>query len=181
MQRYWDQGRSHNLKEVPQNFTEVFNINGVTANDVIQRNQHRQEKKINLSSILITDVKLALQLKKDSEFRFTFLRQEHCHSQIPGAWLACMLASLYYFDKKFTAHFQPIFTFSKYECSKVNKKGTSKTKVNRRGRNNSQSTDMTGQFNSRILYYYRNDRSFFLSSTTGYVFGIDTSKRQKKI
>ena len=60
MQRYWDQGRSHNLKEVPQNFTEVFNINGVTANDVIQRNQHRQEKKINLSSILITDVKLAL-------------------------------------------------------------------------------------------------------------------------
>ena len=60
MQRYWDLGRSHNLKEVPQNFTEVFKINDVTANDVIQRNQHRQEKKINLSSILITDVKLAL-------------------------------------------------------------------------------------------------------------------------
>ena len=32
------QGRSQNLKEVPQNFTEIFNIDGVTANDVIQRN-----------------------------------------------------------------------------------------------------------------------------------------------
>ena len=39
------QGRSQNLKEVPQNFTEVFNIDDVTANDVIQRNQHRKEKK----------------------------------------------------------------------------------------------------------------------------------------
>ena len=27
------QGRSQNLKEVPQNFTEVFNIDDVTAND----------------------------------------------------------------------------------------------------------------------------------------------------
>ena len=53
------QGRSQNLKEVPQNFTEVFNIDDVTANDVIQRSQHRKEKKINLSSIVITDVKLA--------------------------------------------------------------------------------------------------------------------------
>ena len=52
-------GCSQNLKEVPQNFTEVFNIDDVTANDVIQRNQHRKEKKINLSSIVITDVKLA--------------------------------------------------------------------------------------------------------------------------
>ena len=40
-------------------FTEVFNIDDVTANDVIQRNQHRKEKKINLSSIVITDIKLA--------------------------------------------------------------------------------------------------------------------------
>ena len=47
------QGRSQNLKEVPQNFTEVFNID-----DVIQRNQHCKEKKY-LSSIVITDVKLA--------------------------------------------------------------------------------------------------------------------------
>ena len=53
------QGRSQNLKEVPQNFTEVFNIDDVTANDVIQRNEHPKEKK-NLSSIVITDVKLGL-------------------------------------------------------------------------------------------------------------------------
>ena len=39
------QGRSQNIKEVPQNFTEVFSIDNVTANDVIQRNQHRKEKK----------------------------------------------------------------------------------------------------------------------------------------
>ena len=39
---------------------ENFNIDDVTANDVIQRNQHRQEKKISLSSIVITDAKLAL-------------------------------------------------------------------------------------------------------------------------
>ena len=53
------QGRSQNLKELPQNFTEVFNIDDVTVNDVIQRNQHRKEKIIILSSIVITDVKLA--------------------------------------------------------------------------------------------------------------------------
>ena len=52
------QGRSQNLKEVPQNFTEVFNSHDVTANDVIQSKQHHKEK-INLSSIVITDVKLA--------------------------------------------------------------------------------------------------------------------------
>ena len=51
-------GCSQNLKEVPQNFTEVFNTDDA-ANDVIQRNKHRKEKKINLSSIVITDVKLA--------------------------------------------------------------------------------------------------------------------------
>ena len=53
------QGRSQKLKEVPQNFTEVFNIHDVTSNDVIQRNQHRKEKRIKLSSIVVTDVKLA--------------------------------------------------------------------------------------------------------------------------
>ena len=40
------QGRGQNLKEVPQSFMEVFNINDVIANDVIQRNQLREEKKI---------------------------------------------------------------------------------------------------------------------------------------
>lgn len=38
-------GRSHNLKEVPQNFKEFFNIDDVTASDVLQRNQSRKEKK----------------------------------------------------------------------------------------------------------------------------------------
>ena len=40
-----NQGRSQNLKEVPQNFTEVFKFDDFTANDVIQGNQHRKEKK----------------------------------------------------------------------------------------------------------------------------------------
>ena len=37
---YQGRGRSQNLKEVPQNFTEIFNVNDVAANDVIQRNQN---------------------------------------------------------------------------------------------------------------------------------------------
>ena len=53
------QEHSQNLKEVPQNFTEVLNIDDVTANDVIQRNQYCKRKKINMSSIAVTDVKLA--------------------------------------------------------------------------------------------------------------------------
>ena len=55
---YSSQGRSQNLKEVPQNFTEVFNIDDVTANDIIQRNQHRKEEN-RLESMVIADVKLA--------------------------------------------------------------------------------------------------------------------------
>ena len=38
-------GRSQNLKEIPQNFKEVFNADDATDSDVIQRNQHREEKK----------------------------------------------------------------------------------------------------------------------------------------
>ena len=53
------QRRSQNLKEVPQNFMKAFSIDDVTANEVIQRNQHRKVKKTNLSSKVITDVKLA--------------------------------------------------------------------------------------------------------------------------
>ena len=34
-------GCSQNLKEVPQNFMEVFNVDDATANRVIQKNQHR--------------------------------------------------------------------------------------------------------------------------------------------
>ena len=40
------QGHGHNLKEVPQRSTEVFNIDDIIANEVMQRNQHREEKKI---------------------------------------------------------------------------------------------------------------------------------------
>ena len=40
-----NQGRCQNLKEVPQNFTQVFNIDDVTASDVIQRNEHHKGKK----------------------------------------------------------------------------------------------------------------------------------------
>ena len=86
-------GRSQNLKEILQNFTEIFNIGDVTANDIIQRNQYCKEKKINLSFIVITDIKLASSLRKDSEFCFSFLWQEHYHSKIPGAWL-CVYVSI---------------------------------------------------------------------------------------
>ena len=47
-------GGRQNLKEVPQNFTKVFNVDDVKANDVIRRK---------LSFIVITDVKLASYLK----------------------------------------------------------------------------------------------------------------------
>ena len=50
------EGRRQNLKEVPQNFTEVFNVDDVTANN---KKTNVTEKKINLSSIVITDIKLA--------------------------------------------------------------------------------------------------------------------------
>ena len=39
------QGHGHNLKEVPQRSTEVFNIDDIIANEVMQRNQHREKKK----------------------------------------------------------------------------------------------------------------------------------------
>ena len=39
------QGRTQNLKEVPQNYTDVFNIYDVTTNGTIEKNQQRKEKK----------------------------------------------------------------------------------------------------------------------------------------
>ena len=51
------------------------------------------KKKINLSSIVVTDIKLASYLKKDLEFCFSFLLQEHYHSKIPDAWL-CVYVSI---------------------------------------------------------------------------------------
>ena len=57
---HWSRlGRSQNFKEATQNFTEVFKIYDVTASIVIQRKQHHKEKNINLTFIVITDVKLA--------------------------------------------------------------------------------------------------------------------------
>ena len=53
------QGHGQNLKEVPQRSTEVFNIDDIIANEVMQRNQHREKKKKNLNSIVITEVKSA--------------------------------------------------------------------------------------------------------------------------
>ena len=82
------QCRSQNLKEVPQDFTEVFNVDGV-----IRINQHYKEKQTNLSSIFITDVKLASHLKKGLEFCFSFPWQEHLHSKISGTWL-CVYVSI---------------------------------------------------------------------------------------
>ena len=35
------QGLSQKLKEVPKNFMQVFNVDGVAANNVIQKNKHR--------------------------------------------------------------------------------------------------------------------------------------------
>lgn len=43
------QGGSQNLT-VPQSFTEVFDIDDATANDIIQRNQHLKEKKLEFHS-----------------------------------------------------------------------------------------------------------------------------------
>ena len=54
------QGCSQNLKEVPQNFKEVFNIDDVTTYDIIQRSQH---------------------------WLLFMTWQKHCHSKIPVAWL----------------------------------------------------------------------------------------------
>ena len=66
------QGRRQNLKEVPPNFTENFNIDDVTANEVIERNQRWKEENLKF---------------------FSVLWQKHCHSKIPGAWL-CMYVSI---------------------------------------------------------------------------------------
>ena len=54
------QGCSQNLKGVPQNFKEVFNIDDVTTYDIIQRSQH---------------------------WLLFMTWQKHCHSKIPVAWL----------------------------------------------------------------------------------------------
>ena len=87
-----NQGRTQNLKEVLQNFTKVFNFDDVTSSNVIQRNQHHKQKNKLECSIVITDVKLASYLKRDSEFCFSFLWQEHYHSKIPSTWSSMYLS-----------------------------------------------------------------------------------------
>ena len=42
--KYVYQARSQNLNTVPQNFIKVFKVSDVTANDVIQKKQHRLRK-----------------------------------------------------------------------------------------------------------------------------------------
>ena len=51
-------------------------------------------------------------MKKDSEFSFPFLWQEHCHRKIPGAWLRVYVSITVLFWQKFTVHFQPTFTLT---------------------------------------------------------------------
>ena len=65
--------------------------------------------------MVITDVKLASELKKGLEFCFHFYGKTTIIVRSPVHGYACMLASLYYFDKNLTAHSQSTFIFSKYE------------------------------------------------------------------
>ena len=59
----------------------------------------------NLSSIVITDVKLVSKLKKDLEFCFLFYGKNTLTVRSHVHGYACMLASLFCFDKKFATHF----------------------------------------------------------------------------
>ena len=57
--KYVYQARSQNLNTVPQNFMKVFKVSDVTANDVIQKKQHRLRKeKLQISHISIFNIKL---------------------------------------------------------------------------------------------------------------------------
>ena len=40
------QGCSQNFKKVLENFTEVFNVDGVTVYDLIRRNQHPRKENV---------------------------------------------------------------------------------------------------------------------------------------
>ena len=131
------QGRSQNSREVPQNFVEVLNIDDVTGNDIIQRNQHRKENKIKLSSALITGVNLASQLKKNVVFHLCGKSTIIIRSPVRS--YACILASLYHFDKSLRRTFSQLLPFQSMNsnttagcerCSRLIKKDSSKTNVN---------------------------------------------------
>ena len=53
------QGRSENLKKVPQNFIEVFNVDDVTAKTPYRKTNIAIEKKQTRVPKVITDVNLA--------------------------------------------------------------------------------------------------------------------------
>ena len=130
------QGRSQNLKVVPQNFMEVFKVDDVTANDVMQKKQHLIRKE-NLQIIHSNHYCLisifSIKLLKRPEIWFSFLREwllnfntfqiEICMTTSPYDLRINRTASdmrvcqhcCIIFDKKFTTHFQPTFTFSKFE------------------------------------------------------------------
>ena len=52
-----DQGRSQNLKAVPQNFKEVFKVDDVTSNDVIQKKNRRRKEELRISLIRLFNIK----------------------------------------------------------------------------------------------------------------------------
>ena len=52
-----DQGRSQNLKAVPQNFKEVFKVDDVTSNDVIQKKNRWRKEELRISLIRLFNIK----------------------------------------------------------------------------------------------------------------------------
>ena len=80
------QGRSQNLKQVPQTFMEVFNLGDVRLASQLMMSYRKinitKEKIVNYRvPIVITDVKLASYSKKGLEFCFSFLSEEHLQFQ----------------------------------------------------------------------------------------------------
>ena len=72
------QGRSQNLKAVPQNFMEVLKVDGVTANDVIQKKQHlltKEKLQISHSNHYCLISIFSIKLLKRLEIWFSFLRE----------------------------------------------------------------------------------------------------------
>ena len=72
------QGSSQILKAVPQNFMEVFKVDDVTTNDVMQEKQHLLRKEnlpISHSSHYCLISIFSIKLLKRLEIWFSFLRE----------------------------------------------------------------------------------------------------------
>ena len=72
------QGRSQNLKAVPDNFMEFFNVDDVNANDVIQKKQHllrKENLQICHSNHYCLVSIFSIKLLKRLEIWFSFLRE----------------------------------------------------------------------------------------------------------